>query len=239
MQCLKEAGEPAEQVARVEFRDDNRYELTCPVGHVTVTLLQQQKFELLFEIGAYAISDGYYREAVSSFTSALERFYEFAIRVLMERRGKNDPLFQECWSVVSRQSERQLGAFVFLWAAEFGRKPDLLSNARVEFRNDVIHRGRIPTKEEAVAYGDSVLERLLAQMSEFQSFVEEVRRLTVYHLVSSRVEADHGKSVATLCLGTLVSLAAPQKYAENALGNYVERLALRKAARSGAVRGNA
>ena len=39
------------------------------------------KFELLFELGINALIDGYPREAVSSFASALERFYEFFCQV--------------------------------------------------------------------------------------------------------------------------------------------------------------
>src|SRR5450759_1525283 len=114
MKCLQEFGRPSSEFSQIEFRDDGRYELKCSFGHETTTVLQQQKFEILFEIGAHAILDGYYREAVSSFTSSLERFYEFAIRVFLEKSSKSDDLFQSCWSKVSSQSERQLGAFVFL-----------------------------------------------------------------------------------------------------------------------------
>ena len=36
---------------------------SAPLGMRQSTVLQQQKFEVLFEIGAHAILDGYYREA--------------------------------------------------------------------------------------------------------------------------------------------------------------------------------
>jgi len=61
-------GKPTEVV---EIREDGRYETICPNSHKFIIVLQQLKFEVLFEIGAYAITDGYYREAVSSFTSSL------------------------------------------------------------------------------------------------------------------------------------------------------------------------
>ncbi len=77
----------ARPIAAIEFRDDGRYEVTCPKGHKSVTILQQQKFEVLFDIGAYAIVDGYYREAVSSFTSSLERFYEFFVKAVLLNKG--------------------------------------------------------------------------------------------------------------------------------------------------------
>lgn len=36
--------------------------------------------------------------------------------------------------------------------------PKLLKNRDVEFRNNVIHKGVIPTRKQAIEYGNSVLE---------------------------------------------------------------------------------
>ncbi len=151
-------GEPGLVFATVEFRDDGRYECTCPKGHSFVALLQNQIFELLFEIGAYAITDGYYREAISSFTSSLERFYEFFVRSVLLHKKINNAFLDSAWKAVNRQSERQLGAFIFLHLFEFGEPPKLLSERDVQIRNDVIHRGKIPTKQQAMEYGQTVLD---------------------------------------------------------------------------------
>lgn len=144
MKCLQESGQPDMDFHHVEIRDDGRYELTCAKGHQTVSILQQQKFEILFEIGLHAILNGYYREAVSSFTSSLERFYEFAVRAIHDKMTGSDELYQQCWAKVSNQSERQLGAFILLWASHFGELPELLSDDWVSVRNQVIHKGKIP-----------------------------------------------------------------------------------------------
>ncbi|MGL5998259.1 MAG: hypothetical protein ACRC1I_17390 [Pseudomonas proteolytica] len=92
VQCLQENGRPG-GASHIEVRDDGCYMATCLSGHRTVTVLQQHKFGVLFEIGAHAILDGYYREAVSSFTSSLERFYEYTIRRFPELVAEehNDP----------------------------------------------------------------------------------------------------------------------------------------------------
>lgn len=207
MQCFEEFGRPSEDFSHVEFRDDGRYEIKCPFGHATTTVLQQQKFEVLFDIGAYAILDGYYREAVSSFSSSLERFYEFALRVLLEKASKSDQLFQNCWKNVASQSERQVGAFVFLWASNFGKPPELLSNTQVSFRNDVIHKGKIPTREDANRYGNSVLDVLRPKMLALKErFPEEVSKVTFYHLRDCRLDADDRKNVSTMSISTIVSL---------------------------------
>jgi hypothetical protein len=47
-----------------ELKDENLYSLTCNHGHNTNLLLQNPKYEILFEIGTQAIADGYYREAI-------------------------------------------------------------------------------------------------------------------------------------------------------------------------------
>jgi hypothetical protein len=166
----------------VEFRDDGCYRFECKNSHKTKSILQNQKFEVLFDIGAHAILDGYYREAVSSFTSSLERFYEFALRTLLEKSSGSDKLFREVWKSISNQSERQLGAYIMLWAANFNQPPCLLSSSDVKFRNSVIHKGKIPTKEEAINYGDSVLKMIVPQMVVLRSeFPIEVGNVTFYH----------------------------------------------------------
>ena len=144
-ECLKDDPSRALQIGAVEFRDDGRYEITCPREHRSITILQQQRFEILFDIGAYAIVDGYYREAVSSFTASLERLYESFIRAAMHERNIDAATIDSAWKEVGPRSERQLGAFVIAYTVECGRPPETLSNASQKFRNRVIHEGKIPT----------------------------------------------------------------------------------------------
>src|SRR3989337_476368 len=110
----------------VDIRDDGLYEITCQNGHTTITALQEQKFEVLFDIGAHAIFDGYYREAVSSFISSLERFYEFYIKVISREQNVSPEEFNQCWKMVARHSERQLGAFICLYLFENKKSPNVL-----------------------------------------------------------------------------------------------------------------
>lgn len=137
----------------VELRDDGRYEFICEKGHTTVTVLQEQKFEVLFDLGAYAILDGYHREAVTSFTSSLERFYEFFIKASLFEDGLEEHVVAESWKKISSQCERQLGAFIFLYLECFSESPSLLRQNQIQFRNEVTHKGKIPSREEAINYG--------------------------------------------------------------------------------------
>ncbi len=212
MKCFEEFGEPSRESSRVEFCDNGRYEIICSHGHETVTLLQQQKFELLFDIGAHAILDGYYREAISSFSSSLERFFEFSIRVFLESINKTDELFQQCWKTVKNQSERQLGAFTFLWAYCMKHAPDLLPNNKVNFRNDVIHKGKIPTKNEAIQYGNSIMNIILPKIALLKKkYPEEIRKVVFYHLRDKSRPEDQIKTVSTICINTIISLSRSEK----------------------------
>jgi hypothetical protein len=211
MQCFREKGKPSEEFSFVEFRDDGRYEFTCTNGHRTTTILQQQKFEILFDIGAYAILDGYYREAVSSFTSSIERFYEFYIKVIAIEKGIDKDTFMASWKMVSKKSERQLGAFIFLYTLEHGKPPNLLSNANVEVRNDVIHKGKIPTKAEALNYGNAVLSVARPILKELkENYKDSVSKTVSQHLMNCRSHNDKDKPVATLAMRTIVSLSVAE-----------------------------
>lgn len=224
-QCTQEDISNARIIATVEFKNDGRYEIVCPKGHSSIIFLQEQKFEILFDIGAYAISDGYYREAVSSFTSALERFYEFFIKVVCITKNIDRETIDEAWKGVSSQSERQLGAFIFIHLIETGRKPTLINNSKIKFRNDVIHKGKIPSKEQALAYGQAVLNvvrPLLIKLKE--EYSEAVRTAVFYHLINTRNPSDDGLVVSTMCIPTIISLSNgeathDQRTLENAVAN--------------------
>ncbi len=111
--CLRcEAEKPERQyVVEAELRDDLAFDAQCPHGHKTLFVWEAQKFEILFEMGALALLDGYGREAISSFAAAQERFHEFCIKVFLTGNGVNRDEFIRTWKLVSSQSERQLGAY--------------------------------------------------------------------------------------------------------------------------------
>ena len=212
MTCLRKLDNPKMEFTEVEFRDDGRYVICCPHGHESVTVLQEQKFEILFDIGANAIIDGYYREAISSFTSSLERFYEFCINIFCEHRSLDDDVYKKTWKQVSNQSERQLGAFLFLWANELGEIPILLSNDDIKLRNEVIHKGKIPTKEEALEYGKKVLQIIRPKIKQLRTqFPDEISAVTFKHIQACSSVKDCQISGGTMSVRTIISLTSGEE----------------------------
>jgi len=189
----------------LNFNDSGVYEFKCKNGHESIVILQEKKFEILFDIGAYAILDGYYREAVSSFSAALERFYEYAIRVILAKSGVSDDTFLQTWKKVSNQSERQLGAFYYLWILNFNEAPVMLSDTDSSFRNSVIHKGLIPSREKTIDYGEKVLDIIRPMIKRLK---EELRdEMTKVNIsLTGEIKAKSNKSnVTTAVVTTIIS----------------------------------
>ena len=149
--------------------DSNIYELNCPKGHRTTVVVIATRHEQLFEIALSAILDKYYREAVSSFAASLERFYEFATGVLARDLAVPDSAFGEAWKPLAKQSERQLGAFIIAFLLTEKSPPKVLASKAVELRNDVVHKGRIPTEDQAIWFGDAVLDVIRSSLAVLQA----------------------------------------------------------------------
>jgi hypothetical protein len=137
------------------IREDGVYIGRCPKGHNNAVATQTLRHEMLFDIALNAIVDRYHREAVSSFAASVERYYEFAIRVMAKNRKITPEVFDNSWKSIAAQSERQLGAYVMLYALTFGQVPVILSPSMVELRNRVIHKGALPELRDVLAFGEA------------------------------------------------------------------------------------
>ncbi|WP_291103947.1 MULTISPECIES: hypothetical protein [unclassified Flavobacterium] len=174
--CSKCFIERIETIDFIQVQDESLYFYTCSQGHKNVYFEKNEKFELLMESAVYAILDGYYREAVSSMSASLERLQEFAIKVLYKESEVSDELFKTTWKEVSQQSERQLGAFIFLYTQKYKSIPDNLNSNERSFRNDIIHKGKFPTYEETTKYGQRILDITFNILNMLRSTSEQTIR---------------------------------------------------------------
>lgn len=106
------------------------------------------------------------------------------------------------------------------------RTPVLLDTRRVGFRNAVTHKGYIPTKAEAIDYGQAVLDVLRPAMREMQTALEDgVQRAVSEHVSAGAAAAAHSSKIATHGLMTIVCMARvpprdkPEKSLEESLGD--------------------
>lgn len=176
--CVFETDQQNPAPIPVQISASNVYRLTCPEGHETMVVISSQSFELLGEIAVQALVDGYFREAIGSFTASLERAYETYVRAVLKRQTRDQALVDNVWKAVAKQSERQLGLFAGVFTMATGHSPPLLPRRMVELRNDVVHKGHIPTEQEATEFGQSVADIAIQLAVDLQHRCrEEVREL--------------------------------------------------------------
>ncbi|MDH6268325.1 hypothetical protein M2360_003730 [Rhizobium sp. SG_E_25_P2] len=152
----------APTIHSVPITDNGICIFTCERGHTTSTLFTQPKFEVLCEVAAQAIVDGYFRDAVASFAAALERAMEFYCRVIFNTRGKDDE-FNLAWNPLDKSSERQFGFFHAVFSMENSKKVPALNDGKkgTQFRNKVVHKGYIPAKAETVEFGQTIVDLII------------------------------------------------------------------------------
>lgn len=210
IECQIERGIPSFEFTAIELNDKGYYELTCSKGHNTIILLQNTKFEVLFEMGANAILDGHYREAISSFTASLERFYEYCIELFTYSNNIDETVYKNTWKLISNQSERQFGAFCCLYMLEF--KEVAIDNKINEdlrkYRNKVIHQGYIPAKEEAIKYGDTIFNLINPMIKNLkQKYKEAIPKLGLKRLKEIHNNCSKDRLYPSMCINTILSLA--------------------------------
>ncbi len=144
--------------AEVPPKNDCVYQLKCPKGHIFDVNVLVHRFERLFRTALSALIDEYYRESIGSFAASYERFIELFVRVVMNARDVDKGSTAQSWKSISRQSERQLGAFTMLYTLQFRRPPERFPDDLVQLRNKVVHQGYYPDREECLSYGEAVLK---------------------------------------------------------------------------------
>ena len=188
------------------YNDKGVYEFECPFGHKNLVCLVDLKFEALFEIGADAVIDGYFRESVSSFASSLERYYEFFVSVVYEHSNKSGE-FTPVWKHVSNQSERQLGAYILLYPLYFNAEPKILPPKWVKFRNKVIHKGYIPSEVEAMEFGEVVYRLVADSLADLRATMNPSILKIIGNSLNKTRESLDTENITTTSGVTILSLA--------------------------------
>ena len=77
--------------------------------------------------------------------------------------------FEKIWNSVKNQSERQLGAYYFVYAIQFNELPPFLDDKKVQLRNAVIHKGKLASESEAKEFGEYVFQYIRSEFNKLKS----------------------------------------------------------------------
>lgn len=140
--------------------------IKCKYGHNQIIYLTNPLYSLLFDKSIVAFKLNNYRSCIFEAASALERFYEHAIRILIIPKkdiGDKEKAeqYNVAWKIIKNMSERQIGAFIMLFHKLTNRPPVLLDDKLTNLRNNTIHKGYMPREDEAFEFLKSVYNVIL------------------------------------------------------------------------------
>lgn len=142
-----------------DFGDDFVARGHCPHGHKYIGYITKERYDVLYESAVLSFLMGFELEAVIGFAASLERAQELFTLAALRSIQLDLKIIEKMWRQVSRQSERQLGAFLAQWLITTKCNFEI-NQVMIEFRNKVVHRGHIPLHEEARSYASWVNDRL-------------------------------------------------------------------------------
>jgi len=215
MKCATNKDIPVFSFKNIEMNEDGLYEMECINGHKTVIISQNEKFEILFDMGINALKNGYKQEAVACIHASMERFHEWCTKVILTNNGVELEKIEKTWNLVKKQSERQLGAFYFLYLYASKKAPSGFKDDKTAFRNRVIHEGYIPKYEEVFEYCVYVMDYIRSILKQFKiDYSESISTLTNYKL-SKLTEKAQNRGISTMCMPTILGLYTGEEVYEN------------------------
>jgi hypothetical protein len=172
--CARDSGGPPPDTLEGDILDEGFVHFRCPNGHEKQQVFHEPLFDLMFTLAVFALIDGYYREAVIGFTSALERFFEFFVHVVARRSNVTATEYHVTRGHI-RFAERQYGAFCICYLLAVGRHFDFREiDAKKKLRNETAHEGYIPTREEALNYAELAWREIRAALRELYANGKDV-----------------------------------------------------------------
>ena len=163
----------------------------CKKGHDQIIYLTNPLYSLLFDNSIIALKSNNYRASIFEAASALERFFEHAIRILIipHKDIGNMEIVQQynsAWKLIKNMSERQLGAFIMLFHKVTNQSPILLNEKQIKLRNNTIHKGYLPLEEEALQFIGSVYNLIQTNRSIIRPYDDQA-----YWLLDQRVDFEN------------------------------------------------
>lgn len=170
----------------VDVEDKRGFIFECKKGHVSVGSVSIETYELLYDRAIFAYDDTYFRETVANLAASIERFHEYCVNLMLYIGKIEQEYVHSLWKRVSKQSERQYGAFLFLYLNLFKSPPPEMKkiNKKLEwssFRNNVIHSGYFPSKEEAEISIEITSQYIKEIKEKFRSEINKDQVLYYHH----------------------------------------------------------
>lgn len=183
---------------------DGICEYKCMNGHKNRFVVQNEKYELLFDSAIVAFYDGYNRECVLNISSALECFYEYAIgqMVFFKNEGNYSDV-KTFLSKVDKRSECREGTFYGICKIVFGKNLTIKEKMK-NLRNDVIHNGYFPSDDETMEYARCVFNFIIESIKLIETLVDQETLINYNFVRLTKKGAISDQPCSTHCIPTFI-----------------------------------
>ncbi|MCZ8090941.1 MAG: hypothetical protein O9282_10180 [Flavobacterium sp.] len=152
----------------------------CPYGHKIVMRIGYNLCDILYSSAVLAFVKDCLSESVMSFAASLERAYEMFTKVTLHKENISYDVIELYWKDLSKQSERQYGAFCTQFLKSFG-EPWKTNQKMVEFRNKVIHKGYIASTKEVTEYAEYITESVYKILKHLHANYDNESTMHYFH----------------------------------------------------------
>lgn len=170
-----------------DFNDDLIVDIKCPMGHSYKARINDKKFELFLQSGAVAFINEYYHEALFNFIVARERFFEFCIRFFCKKLDIKIDVVEKNFKHIENSSERQIGAFLFLYLLHFKKSYPFKMDDVAKVRNGLFHKGKIYSPKEVKETCKLIYDEIYEVV---EQLVLDTGDLDLFHILTSKIQDD-------------------------------------------------
>lgn len=237
--CQQKTGIPNFVFKQEALNDEFCFLTTCSKGHKSITVLQNERFQLLFDMACNAYLNGDYKDSIANAASAVERFREYFIKVVMldpftesqESYYQHYNKFLKTWKEVDNLTERQTGGFLMLYFCAFQALPPKYLNSNTDgFRNKVVHKGHLPKQDKTLEYLEKCYMYILEIIELLRTKYNESMlclALCENRIKAEKVRADTEYPVQVFAANSVINLNCSMEEShktnfETALKNYSE-----------------
>lgn len=133
-------------------------EIVCKNGHKTFVISETPRFPYLIQDGIEAYNSGFYIESFHALYSGFEAYKKEFTAAYFFKEFNDVKKTKEVLKKIDR-SERLEGAFLVAFTELSGGKSPLsLSRTSIELRNNIVHKGMIPSSTDCENIGNSIFK---------------------------------------------------------------------------------
>lgn len=168
--------------------------VSCRNGHVVLLLIENLKYTVLLQQGIESFRNGFYFESFHTLYAAYEAYKIDYVGAFILEKTMNIYKTEDFLSKINR-SEKIDGAFATAYTSLNLDLPPTLGRDNREFRNKVVHAGKIPTKKDCEKFGNKICKIIAETNYKLQKTPSEISSIHGINMSLSNYQHEKSNSI--------------------------------------------